>query len=156
MPIPKNAGALPDIEGLEEDKPKKPNRKTLTKKRASGKTSPQKTRRKKKPAAPRNESKTSKTKESKPIPKTVMDENNRPVLHLNDLDLNNLEGEADTYLSHLRVPPDKKEQQRLLAERKRLQLKREKEFARENEAALNKQKEEEKQKFRFWGDSDEE
>lgn len=45
-----------------------------------------------------------------------------------DFDVNNLQGEADAFLGHLRKPLDKAEIRRLHAERKRLQLQREKEF----------------------------
>ena len=53
----------------------------------------------------------------KVIPKAEYDADNYPVLHLKDLDLDNLNGEADKYLAHLRVPPDKEETKRLLAEK---------------------------------------
>ena len=49
-----------------------------------------------------------------------MGADNRPVLHLTDLDLEDLTGEAEKYLAHLRVPPDPEERARLLAEKKRL------------------------------------
>lgn len=51
------------------------------------------------------------------IPKTEMDEDNMPVLHLDDLDLDDLTGEAEKYLAHLRVPPDREEQKRLKEDR---------------------------------------
>lgn len=51
------------------------------------------------------------------IPRTEMDEDNMPVLHLDDLNLDDLTGEAEKYLAHLRVPPNKEERQRLLEEK---------------------------------------
>ncbi len=59
-------------------------------------------------------------KRYKVLPKTEMGADNRPVLHLTDLDLEDLTGEAEKYLAHLRVPPDPEERARLLAEKKRL------------------------------------
>lgn len=64
-------------------------------------------------------------KKYKPIPKSVYKgkgKNAIPLLLIEDFDADNMTGEAETYLSHLRVPPDKEEQERL--KKLRAQLRR--------------------------------
>lgn len=68
------------------------------------------------------------------IPKTEMDEDNMPVLHLDDLDLDDLTGEADKYLAHLRVPPDREEMARLLKEKAERARAQNKEYFKANPA----------------------
>lgn len=55
-------------------------------------------------------------KKYKMIPKSVYKgkgKNAIPLLMIEDFDADDMTGEAETYLSHLRVPPDKEEQERL-------------------------------------------
>lgn len=52
----------------------------------------------------------------KTIPKSVFKgkgKNAIPMLAIEDFDADNMTGEAETYLGHLRIPPDKAEQERL-------------------------------------------
>lgn len=53
----------------------------------------------------------------KTIPKSEYDSEGNPILHLDDLNLDDLNGEANKYLAHLRVPPDREEMARLREEK---------------------------------------
>lgn len=53
------------------------------------------------------------------IPKSEYDSEGAPILHLDDLNLDDLNSEATKYLGHLRVPPNKAEQKALIAEKRR-------------------------------------
>lgn len=50
------------------------------------------------------------------IPKTKMGSDGRPVLEV-DIDIYDLNGEAEAFMSHLRIPPSKEEREALLAKR---------------------------------------
>lgn len=52
-------------------------------------------------------------KKYRKLPKTVMGDDGKPMLQIPDFNLDDLTGEAEIFLAHLRVPPDKVEQQRL-------------------------------------------
>lgn len=52
-------------------------------------------------------------KKYRKLPKTVMGNDGRPLLQIEDFNLDDLTGEAEMFLAHLRVPPDKEEQKRL-------------------------------------------
>lgn len=56
-------------------------------------------------------------KSYKVIPKSEYDSEGNPILHLDDLNLDDLNGEANKYLAHLRVPPDRDEMEKLRAEK---------------------------------------
>ena len=43
------------------------------------------------------------------LPKTQLDGEGNPILQFPDFDIDNLNGEADTFLAHLRVPPSRNE-----------------------------------------------
>lgn len=78
----------------------------------------------------------------KMIPKVkVVD--GRPELAINNFDIDDLQGEANTYLSHLRVPPDREEMKRLRLERERAEIEKIKAFDQEFQEELDAQKEEE-------------
>lgn len=50
------------------------------------------------------------------IPKTKMGSDGKPLLEI-DIDIYNLNGEAEAFLGHLRIPPSKEEREALLAKR---------------------------------------
>jgi hypothetical protein len=80
----------------------------------------------------------------KTIPKSVYKgkgKNAIPLLAIEDFDADNMTGEAETYLSHLRIPPDKEEQERL--KQLRIQLRRQSDasYAKANKDELEKSSE---------------
>lgn len=59
---------------------------------------------------------------------TEFDVENRPVLHVNDFNLSDLNGQADRFLSHLRVPPSEQELRKLREEKELADRKKEREY----------------------------
>lgn len=75
----------------------------------------------------------------KTIPKSVYKgkgKNAIPVLAIEDFDADNMTGEAETYLSHLRIPPDKEEQERLKQLRAQLRRRQDQEYTEANRDEL--------------------
>jgi hypothetical protein len=80
-------------------------------------------------------------KKYKTIPKSVYKgkgKNAIPVLMIEDFDADNMTGEAETYLSHLRVPPDKDEQERLKQLRAQMRKRSDASYAEANKDELEK------------------
>ena len=78
-------------------------------------------------------------KKYKTIPKSVYEgkgKNAVPVLMIEDFDADNMTGEAETYLSHLRVPPDKEEQERLKQLRAQMRKRSDASYAEANKDEL--------------------
>lgn len=63
-------------------------------------------------------------KKYRPLPKTKTGPDGRPLLAVNDLNLDDMTGEADVFLAHLRVPPTEEELARW-AEARRIKDERE-------------------------------
>lgn len=78
-------------------------------------------------------------KKYKMIPKSVYKgkgKNAIPLLLIEDFDADDMTGEAETYLSHLRVPPDKEEQERLKQLRAQLRKRSDASYAEANKDEL--------------------
>lgn len=78
-------------------------------------------------------------KKYKTIPKSVYEgkgKNAVPVLMIEDFDADDMTGEAETYLSHLRVPPDKEEQERLKQLRAQMRKRSDASYAEANKDEL--------------------
>lgn len=75
----------------------------------------------------------------KTIPKSVYKGKGKtaiPLLAIEDFDADNMTGEAETYLGHLRIPPDKEEQERLKQLRAQLRKRSDQEYAQANKDEL--------------------
>lgn len=80
----------------------------------------------------------------KTIPKSVFKgkgKNAIPLLAIEDFDADNMTGEAETYLGHLRVPPDKAEQERLKQLKAQMRKRSDASYAEANKAELEKKDE---------------
>lgn len=78
-------------------------------------------------------------KRYKKIPKSIYNgkgKNAIPVLMIEDFDADDMTGEAETYLSHLRVPPDKEEQEKLKQLRAQLRKRSDASYAEANKDEL--------------------
>lgn len=81
----------------------------------------------------------------KTIPKSVYEgkgKNARPKLAIEDFDVDNMTDEAETYLGHLRVPPDKEEQERLKQLRIQLRKRSDASYVEANKEELAKDEQE--------------
>lgn len=68
-------------------------------------------------------------KKYKVLPKTEYDADGMPMLQITDFDDSDLNSEAEKFLAHLRVPPDKAEQQRLRELRAEMQREANRKYA---------------------------
>lgn len=77
----------------------------------------------------------------KKIPKSVFEgkgKNAIPVLAIEDFDVDDMSGEAETYLGHLRVPPNKEEQEKLKQLRAQMRRRSDASYAEANKDELEK------------------
>lgn len=80
----------------------------------------------------------------KKIPKSVFEgkgKNAIPVLAIEDFDVDDMVGEAETYLGHLRVAPNKEEQEQLKKLRAQMRRKSDASYAEANKDELEKEDE---------------
>ena len=70
------------------------------------------------------------------IPKVDLDEDGKPILIVHDMDIDDLSGEADRFLAHLRIPPNKEEMQRLRDERRRRAMESTREYLKNNKDSM--------------------
>lgn len=80
----------------------------------------------------------------KKIPKSVFEgkgKNAIPVLAIEDFDVDDMSGEAETYLGHLRVPPNKEEQEKLKQLRAQMRRRSDASYAEANKDELEKEDE---------------
>jgi hypothetical protein len=77
----------------------------------------------------------------KTIPKSVYEgkgKNAIPVLAIEDFDVDDMTGEAETYLGHLRIPPNKEEQEKLKQLRAQMRRNSDASYAEANKDELEK------------------
>lgn len=80
----------------------------------------------------------------KTIPKSVFEgkgKNAIPVLAIEDFDVDDMTGEAETYLGHLRIPPNKEEQEKLKQLRAQMRRNSDASYAEANKDELEKEDE---------------
>jgi hypothetical protein len=85
----------------------------------------------------------------KTIPKSVYQgkgKNAVPLLMIEEFDVDNMTGEAETYLSHLRIPPNKQEQAELLRLRAELRKRSDASYEAANRDEIEKPQEEPEEK----------
>lgn len=72
------------------------------------------------------------------LPETKLDREGRPISQIDNFNLDNLSGEADRFMKHLRQAPSKEEQRALRNERKKIELQKQKAYQEQQEALNDK------------------